>query len=51
VEHGHPLMLRDQVIQVGRTIHRMDVQFTSQGLVIFMSSPAREGSVGLSAAS
>ena len=51
VEHGHPLMLRGQMIHVGRTMHRMDVQFTSQGLVIFMSSPAREGSVGLSAAS
>jgi PAS domain-containing protein len=43
LEHGHPLMLKDQAIQVGRTVHRMDVQFTSPGLVIFMSSPAREG--------
>jgi PAS domain-containing protein len=46
VERGHPLILKDQEIQVGRTIHRMDVQFTSQGLVIFISS-----AVGLSAAS
>jgi PAS domain-containing protein len=51
VEHGHALMLRDQAIHVGRTIRRMDVHFTSQGLVIFMSSAARDGSVGLSAAS
>jgi PAS domain-containing protein len=51
VEHGHPLTLKDQVIRVARTTHRMDVQFTSQGLVIFMSSPARDGAVGLSAAS
>ncbi len=51
VEHGHPLTLKDQAIQVGRTTHRMDVQFTSHGLVIFMSSPARDGTVDLSAAS
>ena len=51
VEHGYPLMLKGQVIHVRRTTHHMDVQFTAQGLVIFMSSPAREGLVGLSAAS
>jgi hypothetical protein len=50
-EHGHPLMLKGQVIHVRRTTHHIDVQFTAQGLVIFMSSPAGEGSVGLSAAS
>jgi hypothetical protein len=44
-------MLKGQVIHVRRTTHHMDVQFTAQGLVIFMSSPAGEGSVGLSAAS
>jgi PAS domain-containing protein len=51
VERGHPLVVKDLVVQVGRATHRMDVQFTSQGLVIFMRSPAREGAVGLSAAS
>jgi PAS domain-containing protein len=51
VEHGYPLILKDQAIHVGRTNHRMDVQFTSQGLLIFMSSPSRDGAVGLSAAS
>jgi len=51
VEHGHSLMLKGQVIHVGRTTRHMDVQFTAQGLVIFMSSLAREGTIGLSVAS
>jgi PAS domain-containing protein len=51
VEHGHPLVVKGQVVQVGRATHHMDLRFTSQGLVIFMRSPAGEGAVGLSAAS
>jgi PAS domain-containing protein len=51
VERGHPLVVKDLVVHVGRTTHHMDVQFTSQGLVIFVSVPAREGAVTLSSAS
>jgi PAS domain-containing protein len=54
VERGAPLMLRNQPIHVKRTIHQMDVHFTSLFgdrsragiLVAFMSSPARDGVVG-----
>jgi PAS domain-containing protein len=51
LENGHPMVLKDQHIQVGRTVHKMDVQITSQGLVVFINSSGREGAVGLSVAS